>query len=89
MGVEYDSLVIVGFEFKDAGEYEQFCQSNSIDPDDEKFFGYEVYSGALNLWCGDDYVLGGGENWAIKINQPKIDSCKPDEILMVEAWDGS
>jgi hypothetical protein len=58
MGVEYDSLVIVGFEFKDAGEYEQFCQSNSIDPDDEKFFGYEVYSGALNLWCGDDYVFG-------------------------------
>ena len=58
MGIEYDSLVIVGFEFKDAAEYEQFCQTNSIDPDDESLFGYEVYSGALNLWCGDDYVFG-------------------------------
>jgi hypothetical protein len=38
---------------------------------------------------GDDYVLEGGENWAIKINQPKIDTCKPEELLIIEAWDGS
>jgi hypothetical protein len=38
---------------------------------------------------GDDYVLKGGENWAIKINQPKIDTCKPEELLIIEAWDGS
>lgn len=58
MGVEYDSLAIVGFEFKDGIEHEQFCQTNSIESDDEKFYGYEVYSGALNLWCGSDYVFG-------------------------------
>ncbi len=38
---------------------------------------------------GDDYVLEAGENWAIKINQPKIDACKPEELLIIEAWDGS
>jgi hypothetical protein len=38
---------------------------------------------------GDGYVLEGGENWAIKINQPKIDACSPDEKLLIEAWDRS
>lgn len=38
---------------------------------------------------GDDYVLEGGENWAIQINQPKIDACSSDEKLLIEVWDRS
>ena len=38
---------------------------------------------------GDDYVLEGGENWEIRINQSKIDACSPDEKLLIEAWDRS
>ena len=38
---------------------------------------------------GDDYVLEGGENREIRINQPKIDACGPDEKLLIEAWDRS
>ena len=38
---------------------------------------------------GEDYALVGGENWAIKINQSNIDACRPDELLLIEAWDGS
>jgi hypothetical protein len=38
---------------------------------------------------GEDYALVGGENWAIKINQSKIDACKPDDILLIEIWDAS
>ena len=45
------------------------------------------YEGKLVI--GDDYVLEGGENWAININQPKIDACKPDEQLIIEVWDKS
>ena len=42
-----------------------------------------------NVVIGDDYVLDGGENWAIQINQPKIDACNPDEKLFIEVWDKS
>ena len=38
---------------------------------------------------GDDYILEGGENWEIRINQSKIDACSPDEKLLIEAWDRS
>jgi len=38
---------------------------------------------------GDDYVLEGGENREIRINQSKIDACSPDEKLLIEAWDRS
>ena len=36
---------------------------------------------------GDGYVLDGGESWEVKINQPKIDACLPQELLLIEAWD--
>jgi hypothetical protein len=45
------------------------------------------YEGKLVI--GDDYVLEAGKNWEIKIRQSKIDACSPDEILLIEAWDGS
>lgn len=41
------------------------------------------------LVIGDDYVLESTENGKIKINKSKIDSCKPDEQLIIEIWDMS
>jgi hypothetical protein len=40
-----------------------------------------------NTVIGDDYILEGDENWAIKVNQSKIAACSPDETLLIEAWD--
>lgn len=65
MGVEYEPVVIIGFEFANQEEYESFCEKHSIDQDGEYFqdsrivYGtFRVISGALNLWCGDDYAFG-------------------------------
>ena len=45
------------------------------------------YEGKLVI--GDDYVLEGGENRAIKIDYSKIEACEPDEQLKIEVWDMS
>ena len=42
---------------------------------------------ACGIIEGDDYILEGGENWGIRINQLKIDTCSPGELLLIEAWD--
>jgi hypothetical protein len=38
---------------------------------------------------GDDYVHFGGFNQIVKIYQKRMDSCKSDEVLSIEAWDQS
>jgi len=38
---------------------------------------------------GDDYVLSDGKHWGIKLNQSKIDACRPETALIIEAWDES
>lgn len=36
---------------------------------------------------GDDYIIDTKGSWDIKINQEAARSCKPSEILTIEAWD--
>jgi hypothetical protein len=45
------------------------------------------YAGKFAI--GDDNVLVGEKHWEIRVNQPKIDACSPDETLLIEAWDES
>jgi hypothetical protein len=49
--------------------------------------GAPAYKGGLVV--GEDYVLDGGKNWDININQSKLSKCDPDDVLIIEAWDQS
>lgn len=41
------------------------------------------------LVIGEDYAISGDKVWNLKINQSSINQCKPEDELLIEAWDQS
>lgn len=58
MGVETSGIVILGFQFNNEAEFDEFCKKYEIDQDSEEMGDYYVYCGPLNAWTGDDFVYG-------------------------------
>lgn len=48
-----------------------------------------IPEGADGTVIGDDYVAPIGKNWNISFDKDKLLGCKPDDELIIEAWDQS